>query len=121
MPETETAWAAGFFDGEGSVHVAHSTPSRVSGKLLHYPQVSVSQSGEYGGEILHRFNEALLGVGKVYGPKPPGKNQRLERYLWEASGIDKTKAIYELLRPFLSTPKKDKFELVIKKYYEGRD
>jgi hypothetical protein len=48
------AWAAGFFDGEGSVHVAYSK-RRSDDTFYYYPQVGISQSGDIGDEPLRNF------------------------------------------------------------------
>ena len=114
----ELAWAAGFFDGEGSVHVCHSgTKGR---KYLPYPQVTISQSGELGAEPLEKFNLAIGNLGKIYGPKPPGKNQKQIRWMWEASGFKKTQVIMALLWKYLGTVKRNKFQQVTKAYLDAR-
>lgn len=110
--ETEKAWAAGFFDGEGSVHIAWRH-LRKDGTEYCYPQVSLSQSGLTAKAILERFGKAVEVPGKLYGPKPPAKNQRQVRFLWEANGIVKTRQIFEVLFPYLSMPKITKFNLIL--------
>src|SRR3989304_9896911 len=107
------AWAAGFFDGEGSVHVCWSY-RRKDGSFLAYPQVSISQSGPLGGRILRRWARAVGIPAKVYGPRSPARHQCQVRWLYEASGRDKTQRIYRALEPWLSPVKLAKFRLVLR-------
>ena len=56
---TELAWAAGFFDAEGTTSTSHRR----------YLRASVPQKGPTGvPEVLTRFRQAV-GVGQIYGPK----------------------------------------------------
>lgn len=54
--EIELAWAAGFFDGEGTTSSSKSNGANV--------RLSITQ---YHPEVLERFVSAI-GFGKVYGP-----------------------------------------------------
>ena len=108
------AWAAGFFDGEGSAHACYSYVRKSDGGTRAYPQVSISQSGDLGREPLDKFNAAVGGIGKIYGPYPPAKNQRKVRYMWEASGFEKTQAIMAMLWGHLGTEKRNKFNSVLR-------
>jgi len=58
----QLAWAAGFFDGEGSM-VAGTKRQR---------SVAYAQIGQSDRQVLDRFC-AAVGVGKVYGPYGPYK------------------------------------------------
>lgn len=107
------AWAAGFFDGEGCAHVCY-----MRGKYV-YPQVSISQSGINGVEVLKKFQRAV-GTGKIYGPKPPAKNQKLVRYIYEANGFEKTRSIGKLLKPYLGLVKRNQFSRVCQLYLNAR-
>lgn len=109
------AWAGGFFDGEGSFHVCY-----YDGNGLSYPQVSISQSGPFGHELLLKFDRAVERLGKIYGPRRPAKNQKLCRFQWEASGIKKVEKIFFLLHPFLGTIKIEQAEKIISQYYKDR-
>jgi hypothetical protein len=120
MPNHEAlAWAAGFFDGEGSVHVTYAW-TRKDGTQGCTIQTALSQSGESAPNVLRRFQDALGGLGKIYGPYPPAKNQRLVRYQWEANGFAKTQAAMAMLWSWLSEPKKQKATEVFAKYHASR-
>lgn len=85
--DTEVAWAAGFFDGEGHT-------GRASGRWL---RLQVGQ--QKGRETLDRFKEAM-GVGSVQGPWNDGMYQ-YQTYGPKAFGVLQT------LWPYLSNPKKE--------------
>ena len=60
----EIAWAAGFFDGEGTTHFALSAESRSPRRRVGYPRLSVAQVGT---ETLQRFQHAVGDAGAIYG------------------------------------------------------
>jgi hypothetical protein len=91
MSEIELAWAAGFFDGEGN--------SNSSGRTF---AMRISQVHR---EVLDRFC-AAVGAGKVYGPYPAKQENRQPQYRYEVAGLS-ARQVYEKLRPFLGTVKKE--------------
>ncbi len=93
--ETELAWAAGFFDGEGSCG-AYRTPT---GDYL-YIRMTVNQIQP---ECLERFATAV-GCGPVLGPYRHGRHAPLFR--WQLSGLDKCARVYGLLVPYLGSIKR---------------
>lgn len=104
---TELAWAAGFFDGEGC-----TTQCRWS------PTIYVSQNDR---EVLDRF-QAAVGLGKVRGPYRRSKSSykpESPRYIFHTSGAT-TAEVLKLLWPFLSRVKKEQaikvFEGSTRKY-----
>ena len=105
-PDTERAWAAGFFDGEGSVGFS---PYSSGGRKYHRPSVQVSQNHR---APLDRFQAAVGGIGKVYGPYGPYKNQASTNPFWKyhATGRTVTAAIFDALGPFLDSVKYAGFE-----------
>lgn len=88
----ELAWAAGFFDGEGSCCFVPK-----SGGL----QMSVTQAGESALFALERFKTAVLGIGYVRNRKAP-KNATKPVYQWEVSSFEGVQAVVALLWKFLS-------------------
>jgi hypothetical protein len=91
--ETELAWAAGFFDGEGSSYTIKQK----------YVQLSVSQQDR---RPLDRFAKAV-GTGNVRGPYT-GKARPKPLYFWTSAGTRATFVMTQLW-PFLSDPKKEQF------------
>lgn len=86
--ETELAWAAGLFEGEGTVATCNGR------RRLQVKMISESS--------VRRFHEAI-GVGKMYGPYGPYKSQLGSKpiYLWIAEKEDRDIAILRL-RPYVS-------------------
>lgn len=99
--ETELAWAAGFFDGEGCTIIHTKNPSIV---------VYVSQKEP---TTLERFVSAVR-VGKVYFSKNYG--------MWQVSLTSKT-AIVALGRlwPYLSQPKRTQALVALDRLTERLD
>src|SRR5437773_3792330 len=65
LDRAELAWAAGFFDGEGST-IARTLTSRPG---YHQLNVTVPQSGRDGiPAVLLRFQRVMLGMGHISGP-----------------------------------------------------
>ena len=122
MPRREShekAWAAGFFDGEGSTHVAW-VKARKDKDPLCYVQLSIGQAGPLGGKILSRFGEAISNLGKLYGPYKPMKHQTLQRWCYEVNGLEKILTALWYLWPWLSDVKRQQATLNIRKHIECR-
>jgi hypothetical protein len=87
----ELAWAAGFFDGEGTF----SAPRRQDKKYC-YLTLSVAQKDP---RPLHRFVRAI-GAANVTGPNKEGMHH---------AQLTSTKAVLAaaLLEPYLSEPKRE--------------
>jgi len=107
----ELAWAAGFFDGEGSTIWTTRRP-RKAGRLpktgirswtYHNVQLSVSQSGQELPEVLTRFKQAL-GIGWLGGPYVHGKRQPIWHY--SVSGFERVQAVVAMLWRYLSSTKR---------------
>jgi hypothetical protein len=101
---TELAWAAGFFEGEGTVSMASSN-SR--------PQIAVAQYGDTAPELLQRWVDAV-GVGRVLGPYDYRGNGYALSLLYVVSLYgDKAARVMEALRPYLTGPKMAKFDALV--------
>lgn len=115
MKETELAWAAGLFDGEG--WVGGDEPKR--GKRL---RLNLSQNDRY---VLDRF-KAAVGVGNVTGPYGPyqralDKNRnRKPHFQYDTQDRYHIWEIYSMLKPYLSPIKCQQFEIAIEIAGEGR-
>ena len=104
----ELAWAAGFFDGEGSTFLSRQ-------KVVHYdrpgrpayransPSLSIAQVDR---RPLDRW-VAVIGVGTVRGPyKPRTKNSR-SYYRVELRGRIRSHRALVQMWPYMSKPKKE--------------
>lgn len=112
--KTELAWAAGFFDGEGctTAHCGYGA-QRLA------PRLRVSQNGNEGSKLLHRFKWAIK-LGKVYGPYPIAKNQNLPIYYFGITNHDEVKLAIKLLWPYLSLVKRRQYKKVVAAYKADR-
>lgn len=91
------AWAAGFFDGEGSTFVSERANRPGYLRL----DVSVPQSDHTGiPEVLLRFQKAVLGMGSI------GRPNGDDVYLWRPNGFMEAQATLALLWGHLGAVKR---------------
>lgn len=103
--EIELAWAAGFFDGEGSVSVGTDRRAGTAVSIA----LTVVQSGpaDQPPASLVRFLEAVGGMGHIRPRK--ADSSRLGKkplWAWRASKIDDAKLVARMLLPYM-TEKRD--------------
>jgi hypothetical protein len=103
--QLELAWAAGFFDGEGSVYMRDSGNKN---KAYLYATVAISQNDT---EVLERFR-AAVGLGSITGPVSY-KDKTLPMYQLRIGSYPEVVKVKELLWPFLSSKKKEQFDHVL--------
>jgi hypothetical protein len=117
-PDREAlAWAAGFFDGEGSIYIDRDT--RRNGRLYKAPTVSVNQAGEHSRDLLERFKSSVGGLGSVTGPYRSKKfPTRKEYHQWQACGFMSSQAIIAMLWEFLGPVKRAKATRVLRECRE---
>lgn len=99
------AWAAGFFDGEGS------TIARTDGRRPHYYQlqVSVPQLGrEQVPAVLVKFQRAMLGTGRI-------SPQERDLYRWSAGGRLGCEMSLALMWPWLGAVKREQAQLAMER------
>lgn len=111
--ETDKAWAAGFFDGEGSVFVNHIKRSKHKDRVgcPVYPCTSpVAAIAHVRPEPLRRF--CLVVGGKIRGPYKPKTERSNPYYRWEVSGRGSVCRVMSTLWPYLSHPKKEQAKRV---------
>lgn len=109
MNREELAWAAGFFDGEGNVRFGSNAPLKGSIRV---------QVGQTDRRVLDRFQKAVLGLGKVYGPYPRLKENWQPRYIFETHGFEQSQAIVAMLYQFLSPVKQEQCLKALGEYNE---
>jgi hypothetical protein len=113
---SETAWAAGLFEGEGSI--THSLP------VLAKPGRRLAQlsMGSTDLDVLARFRDAV-GFGKVYGPyKTNGRNTPAGRkpiYQWRISRINEVQTVLRMFWPYLGERRRAKAAGAIASYFES--
>ena len=115
MNREKLAWAAGFFDGEGSF-AAHPNARKKPGQKL-CPRIDIGQIDR---PILERFQRAV-GFGLIRGPyqKYSTPNQKP---LWRLGvyRFEEVQAIGAMLWSFLSQPKRHQFAEVMGRYRKSR-
>jgi hypothetical protein len=99
------AWAAGFFDGEGTTYRRLNGYKRTTNKskqpqTVDYLQVAVSQVNK---EPLVRFAQVV--GGKVNGPYGPYRPSKRPYYQWFASSARASKVL-TMLWPYLTKIKR---------------
>lgn len=98
--ESRLAWAAGFFEGDGTIGAYRSRRSKA--QVL---TASIAQASDSGvPSALTRF-QAVAGAGSIYGPITPRGWSRLSQYRWQAQGRSAARIAQDLL-PWLAGPKK---------------
>ena len=117
MNREELAWAAGFFSGEGSTFC-----SSTKGRWVQL-NMSVTQAGLDGREVLVRFRKALNGVGSVT-TKPVGRSNPQPNwkpvYTWQARSIREVIAATGFMWLFLSRPKQLQIKNAVEKWKAHR-
>lgn len=96
--ETERAWAAGFFDGEGWIGSRRT-------KDYTYLKIAVTQTGTT--STLERFNAAIGGVGKIYARSTNHPGNWTPGWSLQVNRIGSVVFAVNLLWPYLSEPKRE--------------
>lgn len=104
MNREELAWAAGFFDGEGTTSAfMHVNRWQI--------QLAVSQNNL---DTLERFQAAVHGVGKIYGPYD--RNRKNPIYTYKIGGYERVQAVISMLWPWLTPHKKEQAATALLRY-----
>lgn len=108
----ELAWAAGFFDGEGTIacSFSHRKTSRDGGNRT--LQIQIGQTDPF---VLRRFQKAVGGLGVVYGPysRPNGRAKKI--WFWSVANFEHVQAVVAMLWKFLSPIKRQQAFLALQK------
>ena len=100
--ETDLAWCAGFFDGEGWVGAVQST------KMSEGIRSLVAQKDR---QALDRFH-AILNFGVVAGPY----RNKSPVFYWRISKEAHVRQLFTLLQPYLGPVKLAQFQTALDKY-----
>lgn len=104
LSQTELAWAAGFFDGEG--HIGYGEYGKYKTRKL----VAVVAGSHL--PSLWRFQEAVMGRGKIYDG--PGVNK--PTWQWRVGSFEDVQAVTAMLWPFLCEERQVQFIQKMCKY-----
>jgi hypothetical protein len=106
--EEALAWAAGLFDGEGSVYLAKHRTHAGYFRL----ETAITQSDANGVPfVLDRF-ERIVRIGQTRGPYPPPPGHD-PIYRWKAHRAQEITAMVAVLRPWLGEVKRDQADRAI--------
>lgn len=109
------AWAAGFFDGEGTI-CAQRREKVGNGSAFMNITIAVSQAGKHAPAILERFR-SIVGVGNVY--QIHGKCRQAHHkigYSWRTSKFEYVQAVVALLWGWLGEQKREQAERELREY-----
>jgi hypothetical protein len=108
----ELAWAAGLFDGEGNFRTWVAN-HKATNKAL---DISVAQTDT---RVLERFQRAVLGLGKIYGPEYRKGESWKPVWRYRAGGFETGQAVIAMLYQFLSPVKQAQAIKVLKEMKES--
>jgi hypothetical protein len=97
------AWAAGFFDGEGTVNISTRRTSCNGERQYLTINLCVSQTDP---KILHKFKEICNMGGRVNGPYCPKTTNSSPYWSYAVHGLKHTQLIISRLWPWLSEEKR---------------
>jgi hypothetical protein len=105
------AWAAGFYEGEGTVNACYSRYTSDLGERRQRktPQFQL-RINQVGAEPLIKFMEAV-GTGKVYGPY--ARTGVKDQYQYDVHSFEKVQAIIAMLWPWLSDRRREQARAVL--------
>ncbi len=108
--DTEAAWAAGLFDGEGSLWLTKDARLRPDRRGIAM-ELAQASSGDVP-EALHRFHD-IVGVGHISGPRSLRNPwTKLPQYRWQVSGRHKVSSAIRVMWPWLSAVKRSQIRAV---------
>ena len=102
----ELAWAAGFFDGEGHAASQNRTRNIKIGGRQSFTNIilDIRQVNPY---VLHRFQDAVGGIGHIYGPFPRKDNPNGRPvYFYSVTKSEHCQAVIAMLWKWLSPVKR---------------
>lgn len=110
-PEHELAWAAGLFEGEGTIC---AVKAKVVTGTKFYPR---AQLGMTDLDVITRFVD-IIGIGKVRGPYEKNGSAGIRPkpiYFWAVAKKDEFEEAINMLWPFLGERRREQVHDVFKK------
>lgn len=102
--DTDYAWAAGFWDGEGNVSLTYRGAHNI-------PRIVV-QIAQVHREVLDKF-QRVVGYGNVLGPYNPRGANSQPYYVWRVEGVNHLHTIKTVLEPYLGSEKLNQMNLAL--------
>jgi hypothetical protein len=101
--ETEIAWAAGLFEGEGTVGVYVDKRGRKP-----RPSAALSMTDE---DVVRRF-AAVIGSGSVFGQQPRGRGRKV-LWRWQSRSKPTIRAMAAAFGPYLGERRKQQMAAAV--------
>ena len=111
--QTELAWAAGFFDGEGSFVLGRPTPNTM-------PQFRV-QLAQTDSRQLKRFKNTVAGLGNVTGPYKSQSPKHRVKWTFNTARFEHSQAILAMLWKYLCPIKREQAKRVLVTFMAARN
>jgi len=108
MKDTDYAWAAGFWDGEGCVSLTYRQWSENTPRI---PRIVV-QVAQVDRRVLDRF-QSVVGYGNVLGPYKPRSNNAQPYHVWRVEGVPHLQRMRDLLAPYLGEVKLNQMDIAL--------
>jgi hypothetical protein len=117
----ELAWAAGFFDGEGSIGVVRHAPRAKRGETKSNTslQMTLVQSGDSATEPpepLLRFQHAVAGLGRIRFRANVSHLGKRPIWVWRATNSAEVQAVVAMLWLWFGTRNRDRARHSISEY-----
>lgn len=108
--ETDIAWCAGLFDGEGHVSYRRSYPSEKHNTVSAMLHANVPQKSD-NIEVLHEF-QRIIGFGKLKGPYRTRTGPK-HVVIYGTKTVEK---LFLMLKPYLKSKKTQDFQTALMAY-----
>jgi hypothetical protein len=114
LTREDIAWAAGFFEGEGSTYLAFK--EYANGSKLYFPRLKISQNAdivfeEFYSDVLERFQK-IYPQGYVHGPYT-GRTNRSPYFSYTVNKFEGVQYIMSSMWTFLGHVKRNQYRKVI--------
>lgn len=103
------AWAAGFFEGEGSIY-AWPGKRKLDGTYNNYCKLWVTNTDE---STIDLFSSCLNDIGRKFGPYHQGAAHHKEYWTYNITSFERVQFVISAFWPWLSPRRKEKAEEVL--------
>ena len=109
----QLAWAAGFFEGEGSVGAYY-----IKNGNRWVLKLSIAQVER---EPLDKFHAAIGGLGRVYGPYKQRNEKSSPQFLFMMNSFEACQAVIAMIWRWLSAKRKKQAFTALRNYRDGSE
>ena len=107
MTDTDIAWCAGLFEGEGSIFIASQI--RTNGKRYQYARATLKMTDL---DVIEKFHQ-LVGCGIVVKQTKPQSENRKLTYCWQLTTKNELIDLMLKFYPYLGERRKAKIKEVL--------